>query len=73
MGERVSESDGDKVAAERTRPVADLRDYQSTGIAVTLFDIRRHVSINGREPNALEAKRLYMRWFRVDPDGQAVA
>ena len=45
--------------------VIDLRNYQ-TGTALVLFDIRRHISIEGREPTLAEAKRLAARWLRVD-------
>ena len=45
--------------------VIDLRDY-TNGTALVLFDIRRHVSINGRTPTLDEAKRFYARWLGVD-------
>ncbi len=46
-----------------TRSTADLRDYQPLGVAVILFDIRRHVNIDGREPTLAEAQALYLRWI----------
>ena len=39
-------------------------------IDVVLSDIRRHVSIDGREPSMVEAKALYRHWFIVVVDDQ---
>ena len=47
--------------------VVDI-DYQPTDVAVVLFDIQSHVSIDGHEPSLDEAKRLYLRWFGTAPD-----
>ena len=50
------------------RRTYDFRDYQPVDVAVTLFAIQSHVSIDGHEPSLDEAKQLYSRWFCVDPN-----
>ena len=51
------------MTARAISATADLRDYLHAGIAVVLFDIRRHVAIDGREPTLDEAQALYLRWI----------
>ena len=48
-----------------------LMELAQVDTAMVLFDIRRHVSMDGRDPNLAEAKALYRRWLRADPDGVA--
>lgn len=55
-------------SATGSRRTYDFRDYQPVDVAVVLFDIQSHVSIDGREPSLAEAKQLYSRWFGVDPN-----
>jgi hypothetical protein len=50
-------------ANSRSTGIIDLRDYQTTGAHVLLFDIRRHVNIDGRQPTLAEAQALYRRWI----------
>ena len=44
----------------------DLRDKQFDAIAVVLFDIRRHVSISGREPTLAPAQDARSGRARVE-------
>ena len=53
--------------------IDDTHHYNHLDVAVVLFDIQRHISINGNEPSLDEAKALYHRWFLVDPDDGEVA
>jgi len=54
-----------------TVPATDLDHRQQhavvprTDIAIVVFDLQEHVSIDCREPTLAEALDMYERWFRV--------